>query len=248
MYQKTNVAICFAVLNNFKGLAEAIHSIKTQHDYTVIVQDQWRDNRPLSKAWNDLPMQAFDRGYEYVLMCNDDIMFAPQTIDEMIQAHRHWNDKGVVMVTPNNILGELGGNPEAILNYQLDPDTEESIADHPNFSCFLIKKDYFEKVGFFDENFVPAWFEDNDSHRRAKLLGYREIVTNLAPMVHIGGVATSKMDNPDSSVSRQYYIRKWGGIPHPESEVFSHPYNDQSLNPTQWVDNQGNIREPLKAL
>jgi GT2 family glycosyltransferase len=139
------------------------------------------------------------------------------------------------MVTPNNILGEFPDEPEKILTYRLPEGTVTSWAEYPNFSCFLIHRSYFDLVGTFDENFIPAWYEDNDAHRRINLLGFKAITTTKAPMVHFGGVSTSLVDNPDSSVSREYYIKKWGGIPHPAKEIFTTPYNDPSLTPKEWI-------------
>lgn len=228
------IGIGFAVMNNFKGLAEAINSVKTEHEWQVYLQLQHQNQISLAAAWNKLAKTAFDDGCDYALICNDDILFAPDTIDAMIRELEELEvTEKVVMVTPNNIKGELA-DPYAILDYRLPEGTQTSFSDHPNFSCFLIGPDYFDKIGDFDENFWPAWFEDNDSHRRAKLLGYREICTTAAPMVHFGGVSTSMMENPDSSLSRDYYIKKWGGVPWPESEVFTTPYNDPKLNPKQW--------------
>lgn len=238
------IGIGFAVLNNFKGLAETLHSIKTSHDWNLYIIDQWRHNRPLSQAWNDIAMQAFDEGCDYALICNDDILFAPHCIDEMVDVHQRHNKDGVVMVTPNNILLELL-KPEDILTYE-KPDAPESLSDHPNFSCFLVARDYFEKVGFFDENFIPAWYEDNDSHRRAKLLGYREVCSNLASMIHYGGVATSMMENPSSEHSRNYYVKKWGGIPYPESETYENPYADPAFKPNMWRRPDGTVVGPLQ--
>jgi hypothetical protein len=237
------IGIGFAVLNNFKGLAETLHSIKTEHDWNLYIIDQWRYNRPLSQAWNDIAMQAFDEGCDYALICNDDILFAPHCIDVMVETHQKHNQDGVVMVTPNNILLELA-MPEDILTYE-KPDAPESMSDHPNFSCFLVARDYFEKVGFFDENFIPAWYEDNDSHYRSKLLGFKEICTNQAPMVHYGGVATSLMDNPNSQPSHDYFLKKWGSVTRLLDETFKTPYNDPDLTPAQWKRADGTVVGPL---
>lgn len=229
------IGIGLAVLNNFKGAVETLQSVQTRHDWQPYMYPQHRRQISLAAAWNWMAKEAFADGCDYALICNDDILFAPDTIDAMINEHKRLNEtEKVVMVTPNNILAELNGDPWAILDYKLPPETQLSFSDHPNFSCFLIAPDYFEKIGDFDENFWPAWYEDNDSHRRAKLLGYREICTNAAPMVHFGGVSTSLMENPSSQQSQLYYIKKWGGIPYPESEVYEHPYNDETLSPKEW--------------
>lgn len=228
------IGIGFAIMNNYKGAVEVLQSVKTEHEWQPYFWLQERQRVSLAAAWNWLAKTAFDDGCDYALICNDDILFSPDAIDAMVREYERLEiTEKVIMVTPNNIKAELA-DPYEILNYQLPDGTQTSFSDHPNFSCFLITPAYFDKIGDFDENFYPAWFEDNDSHRRAKLLGYREICTTAAPTVHFGGVSTSMMENPDSSISRDYYIRKWGGVPWPESEIYTTPYNDPKLNPAQW--------------
>jgi hypothetical protein len=237
------IGIVVPVLNYFKGFTDLALSIKTKHNYKIYVQPQYRAQVPLSAAWNKGSLQAFAEGCDYALVCNDDIMFAPECIDGMVEQYELLKKQGIIMVTPNNILGEIG-DAFNILNYKLPEGQEPSFSDHPNFSCFLIAPEYFEKVGMFDENFAPAWYEDNDSHRRATLAGLREICTTAAPMVHIGGVTTHMMENNvGSGGSQAYYIEKWGGIPesHPlqaQKEHYLTPYNDPNLTIKDWRGNQ----------
>lgn len=237
----SKLGIVIPVLNYFQGVTDLLLSLKAKHEYRIYIQPQYRAQVPLSAAWNRGAKQAFDDGCDYALVCNDDIMFGPECIDNMVSEYTRLKGDNVIMVTPNNINGQLG-SPHEILDYKLPEGQEVSFSDHPNFSCFLIAPDYFEKVGYFDENFAPAWYEDNDSHRRANLAGLREICTTAAPMVHIGGVTTARMENPNSGVSQAYYIEKWGGIPesHPlpvEKEHFTAPYNDSNLTVRDWRGN-----------
>lgn len=236
--RRPKVGIIFTVLNNFKGAVEAIESIRSEHEIDLIIIDQWRNNRTLAHAWNIGAQRAFERGCDYAIVCNDDILFAPESIDAMVAEYqRLQHSEKVVMVTPNNITAELL-DPYDILNYKR-PDDPPTFSDHPNFSCFLIGREFFDLVGSFDENFKPAWYEDNDMHRRIELLGYRAICTTAAPQVHFGGVSTSMLENPNSGDSKRYYIKKWGGVPvsHPtaeEKEHFTTPYNDPNLSPKEW--------------
>ena len=238
------IGIVVTVLVNFRGAVETLQSVKTKHDYRIYIIDQWRHNRPLAQAWNQGAQQAFAEGCQFALVCNDDILFAPETIDAMVSEYVRLRTEKVIMVTPNNIKTELeaeGKDLYSILDYQRPKDLPVGVHDGPNFSCFLIAPEFFALHGTFDENFVPAWFEDNDSHYRAQLLGYREISTTAAPQVHIGGVATSMMHTigmePNSQKSREYYLKKWGGLPpgHGGKEVFTTPYNNPELSPREWV-------------
>jgi len=99
----------------------------------------------------------------------------------------------------------------------------------PAFSCFLLARWLFEKVGPFDERFWPAYFEDNDYHRRMKLLGY-DFATAPVSYDHVGSATIKSFSEAEMSThharfeaNKQKYIAKWGGPPH--AEVFTVPFN-----------------------
>ena len=236
------IGLVFPPMNNFKGLAEAIWSAHSfSHDLITIIEPQWYDQVPLAKAWNNGALRAFSEGCDFALICNDDIMFAPETIDNMVvEYNKLRHSDNVIMVTPNNIRLQLA-QPYDILNYHC-PSDPFTYSEHPNFSCFLIAPEFFTLCGTFDENFWPAWYEDNDMHRRAQLLGYKLIMTTAAPQVHMGGVSTAMIENnPGSGQSQTYYVKKWGGLPSSHQvpddlkEHFTHPYNDSALTPREWI-------------
>lgn len=239
--KRKKIGIVVPVLNYFEGLPDLLLSVKTKHEYIVLPQPQYHHQVPLSRAWNKGMIDSFAAGCDYALVCNDDIMFSPSCIDLMVEEYERLRPEGVIMLTPNNIFGELRDRYE-ILSYYLPKDTPTSVSDHPNFSCFLVTPEYLELVGYFDENFTPAWYEDNDSHRRAKLAGLREVCSTKCVSVHIGGVTTRLMPNPNSGESQRYFIEKWGGIPetHPvaaQKEHFPTPYNDPTLTIKDWKGN-----------
>jgi hypothetical protein len=75
-------------------------------------------------------------------------------------------------------------------------------------------------------------------------LGYRAVTTTYASCVHYGSVTVSiDPKHANSQRSRDYYIKKWGGLPysHPVGddlkEKFTHPYNDATLTPKEWKPN-----------
>jgi GT2 family glycosyltransferase len=155
------IGIVVPVLNNFKGLCEALESVRTSHIWTPYIIPNWRINQCVSWAWNDGTRHAIADGCDYILIINDDILFGPHTIDVLVD-HLD-NHPECVMATACNIQEELP-DPYAIFTYEADK--PELISPHPDFSCFMVRPDIFEKIGTFDENFKPAYFEDNDYHRR----------------------------------------------------------------------------------
>lgn len=244
------IGIVVPVLNNFHGFTELVESVKSKdHELLWYVQPQHRAQIPLAAAWNKGFRDAVADGCKYVAILNDDIMLSPECLDRMAQSF-FFLPKNTVLVSANNILGQLA-TPHEIMIYKDEDhyplqyhDKNMNWSEHPNYSCFMVKADFFDKVGSFDENFNPAWYEDNDSHRRINLLGFKAVCTTYASCIHYGSITSSFLppDRRDSSISRAYYIRKWGGIPesHPTQEIkehFEHPYNDQKINAKEWIPN-----------
>ena len=227
------IGIVIPVLNNFEGCVDLLQSIRSKHIVSVYVMPQYRQREALSAAWNNGSKRAFFEGCDFALVCNDDIMFAPECIDNMVNEYIKYQNEGVVMVTPNNIMGQMP-DKYSILNYYLPAEQSSSIADHPNFSCFLIAKDFFDEMGTFDENFYPAWCEDQDMHQRIYLAGKRAITSTACPSVHIGQVTTAKLGSADSSVSAAHFMKKWGSHNVTVPQLFTHPYNDETKTYKDW--------------
>ena len=153
-------------------------------------------NVGVSIAWNMIIKSTED----IRIICNDDIIFYPNTI---------------------KILAE-SFTPERISFPGIEKN--ENI-----FSCFLIPDLIVRTVGFFDENFFPAYFEDNDYTRRLLLAGYQFIPATCS-YNHMGSGTLKYYSSWELAAhhesfkrNREYYIRKWGGLP--EREVFFSPFN-----------------------
>lgn len=68
----------------------------------------------------------------------------------------------------------------------------------PDFSCFVIRRPFYQYVGPFDECFYPAYREDNAYHYRAKHLGVgNDIFSVNVPYLHIGGGSAALKAHPE---------------------------------------------------
>jgi GT2 family glycosyltransferase len=111
--------------------------------------------------------------------------------------------------------------------------------DAPNaFSLFLTHpKTLIETVGFFNENFYPAYFADNDLAYRMKLLGYELVRVENCNASHGEGSATIRSYTPQERAlhDRQFqknselYQRMHGGLP--GEETFKFPFNGAQMLP-----------------
>jgi GT2 family glycosyltransferase len=116
------------------------------------------------------------------------------------------------------------------------------ISNHPNYQTVvgpkhwctvLVSKRCIETVGYFDEKFFPAYYEDNDYAYRINLLhnadpeNYNGLELDLAlnPKVFRNSMTIQKDKtlNKHFSENKKYFIKKWGGKPH--KETFTKPFN-----------------------
>jgi GT2 family glycosyltransferase len=58
----------------------------------------------------------------------------------------------------------------------------------------MIEPDTVTKLGYFCEDYKPAFFEDNDMHWRILLMGYKAFTTDMAPYSHIA--SRTRYENP----------------------------------------------------
>lgn len=227
----SKVGVVVPCLNQFKMLCEALQSIRTGRDWQPFIIPNWRINQSVSWAWNNGIEQAIGARCDHIAVINDDVLFSPTTIDQLCEFLDTHPD--CIMVSGCNKREELT-DPYDIFNYTTD---EEAVSDNPDFSCFMVRPNFFELVGRFDENYKPAYFEDNDMHYRVKLAGFKAQATTRAPFIHFGSKTQNSVPDgvtpsPVFENNRQYFRDKWGGWP--GYEAFTQPYNNKGLTIKDW--------------
>ena len=85
-----------------------------------------------------------------------------------------------------------------------------------NFCAFILTVFAHQLYGKFDENFKPAYFEDNDYLYRLKLADAYTITTELLdPKIYRNSMTIMKDRslNDNFQKNQDLYIEKWGGLP-----------------------------------
>jgi len=114
------------------------------------------NNLGVSKGWNDGLADLFASPFcEHVLVAGNDTVLGPWTYSALLSYN--------VPFVSGSSCRQHG--PDR----QIRPSAGE-LVPHPDFSCFLVKKEVWEKVGPFDESMV-SWASDCDFHYRALPLG-----------------------------------------------------------------------------
>lgn len=152
-------------------------------------------------------------------------------------------------------LADYGGRNQADLwsgiSYNgrdgIDPSQESDGAD---FTCFMFRPQTLARHGWFDPNYRPAYFEDNDYYGRVVLGGGKCRVVNRAQFFHHGSMTVR--EDPEMALhvkywfekNREYFAKKWG-VAEPQNSCegvlrhyFRHPFND-STKPLSWYREEG---------
>ena len=158
-------------------------------------------NIGVASSWNVFLSCMFPD--DVCLIVNDDVAFHEDTIKKLYNAYLD-NPNELIYVTENSGLNA--------------------------FSCFLITPKAVNIVGYFDEQFFPAYFEDGDYAYRLRLTGHDLIRVPCTIREHTGSATIKAYSSQEMQKHHEQfranevrYIRKWGGLP--SSETFKTAFN-----------------------
>jgi GT2 family glycosyltransferase len=127
---------------------------------------------------------------DWVIISNDDVEMHERTIAELVHAAETTDAEFIFPNQPGNM-----------------------------FCVFLMKHSVIAKIGTFDERFWPAYFEDNDYHRRMQFAGIKELKVDVH-YDHIGSASLKALSGAEMKAhhdqfrkNQKYYVHKWGGLP-----------------------------------
>jgi len=162
----------------------------------------------VSRVWNLCLDMALQKGYDQIIITNADILFHPTCIDtlsgymdqnpkevlacamdikKVIEVVQHFPELSEQNI--NNFKYSASGiqHFNGILNsLNLTSTVPTPVSQIVDYSCFMVRpKELVEKVGYFDENFLPAYWEDTDMHWRLAARGHITNSVLNAAMFHI---------------------------------------------------------------
>jgi GT2 family glycosyltransferase len=131
---------------------------------------------------------------------------------------------------------EPGSRPSQLIK-ELD-ETTGFVMGEVGFAYFATNKAALDKIGWFDENIYPGYFEDNDFAYRTKLanLQYKGLIHSK--VVHEGSKTQfwngreegkKTVSSAQFEANRAYYIKKWGGGP--GEEIFPVAFDGKEPEP-----------------
>lgn len=138
---------------------------------------------------------------KYLLFLNNDTQVLDGWLDPMLDLFDRWKDVGAVgarLLFPDGTQQEAGGiiwrnatgwnfgrgaDPAgAVYNYVRE-------VDYCSGAALLVRRDVFDRLGGFDERFVPAYCEDSDLCFRIRQAGLKVLYQPRAQVVHYEGMS-----------------------------------------------------------
>lgn len=108
-------------------------------------------------------------------------------------------------------------------------------------SAFGVSRSAIKRAGFFDENFSPAYCEDNDWTRRCNLTGvkWKDIEPGSKSFHTVSATINSNVAYHEQNrftypENVNYYRMKWGGGIYDDDETYSTPFN-KGGHPSDWT-------------
>lgn len=223
----SDLALIVPVYNQFELFTNMMSTVNYPvHPYII---RNWDNNIGVAAAWNKGLKQAVRDGRRYALIANDDILLETQTVRN---CYEYIRDADVTVVSPNFCVPDRDGS-------QMYFDRSLGVIESIHWSCVFIDiYKLVESCGWFDENFFPAYFEDNDMFYRMHLAGQKHhLLTEFGFYHKQSATCATVITQDDWNRCESYYQYKWGG--RPGEEVFDHPYNDQTKGVDYWRKHEG---------
>ncbi len=152
-------------------------------------------NLGIAPSWN---MGIKRTNTEYITIINNDIFPLNGWLEKMINT---FNDNENVGASACCLIDN-----ESQIKQMLNPPYWNGV----NGACFTISRNTVDKVGYFDEQFVPCFFEDEDYWERIEQ-EKMELVMCSGYIIHLGRSTCNTLTNMNEIFNRnkKLFEQKW---------------------------------------
>ena len=163
---------------------------------------------------------------EFVVLLNNDTNVQTGWLSELLNPFETDSQVGVtgpMFLYPDGRLQEAGGivfedasgwNYGRFDHYEKPEYNFSREVDYVSGACLVFRKSLWDKIGGFDELFIPAYYEDTDFCFVTRSLGLKVKYIPTAKVVHFEGVSHGSSEDAGIKkyqlTNKENFFQKWG--------------------------------------
>ncbi|WP_169085303.1 glycosyltransferase family 2 protein [Paenibacillus sp. PL91] len=157
-----------------------------------------------------------------LLLLNNDTVVTPNWLSNLLACASSDPEIGLVGPVSNYISGDqyIPTNYDSVedmqqfaLGYNQPNAARYQVVSRITGFCLLMRRDVFERIGYFDEGFEIGNCEDDDYGLRATMLGFKLVIAGDTFVHHYGSMTMKHLKErfaPVYEKNQVYYYDKWG--------------------------------------
>ena len=190
-------------------------------DETIVFIEEYQKRYPNIKLIKNLQNEGYSKGnniglkealkkdYKYIGLLNNDILFTPDWLNKTIEAFSLDEQLGALSPRNNEKTNLTAFNYlNSYKKYLSKFKTPIRYVVTPFFSCVIFKRRVLDEIGLFDENYSPAFFEDNDLSFRVLYKGYSLGYCNNTFIFHNHSTTSKNIDKSIFERNKEYFFKK----------------------------------------
>lgn len=194
------------------GTTEYLKNFEKEHSNLKVIYN--KENLGYSKANNQGLKLALKSKYEYIGLLNNDILFTPQWLENTLKVFD--SDPQIGMAAPRDAgrrkFFRKKISAENYLEHYKDrlkrfKEPYKYVLE-PLFCCVIVKRAVVDKIGLMDENYTPAFWEDQDYIMRMFYAGFSAATSNRSFIFHNHSTTSSSVKTEIYERNREYFFKK----------------------------------------
>lgn len=195
------------------------------YDYSWVNYKRNVKNLGYLKTINNTIDSLTIENYDYITLLNNDVEIFYDVFSSLIEILKEQKDAACIAPTYVNEFGKIiesgayinsdgvaGQHEKGLLFLDMSRDTTLKRVDYVSAACVIIKSEKVDLTQtFFDENFMPAYYEDADLCCRFREKGFEVLNSRTDFVVHreSSSYGNLEMKNELMSKNKEIFQKKW---------------------------------------
>lgn len=240
LYENPEVSIIIPVYNQYKFTLDCLYSIlkyTKNIEYEIIIADDNSadETRKIEEKVKNIHVirNEINQGFllnvenavqysrgKYLFLMNNDMLVTNNWLIPLLDIIRTDSNVGIVggkILNENGTIQQIGfslnSEAQCSFNHYMEKNAQYSLVpvDFVSGCTMLFSRETWDKLGGFDKQFLPAYYEDTDFNMRVKYeLGLKLLIEPKSEIFHIGAVSYTTKASELCEKNKIKFLKKWG--------------------------------------